>query len=196
MDGQKTVAVVRAIPNPGHKRRWCGAERWIADPKRRPQQEMITKPEGGFAPKFDERGRPVWAKHALPWPDSEIKVYVVDDPAPFDPEANGGVPVEISPSTLAMLRKDPRINVQVLNAEGEDPRDGLAAKGALAEAQEKLREAERKIAAYHEREKSHEARVRAAREEERAKLAGEIAELRGKVAQHQGEIADAQPRKK
>src|SRR5690242_17901077 len=109
------VAVVRAIPMPGHKRRWCGLERWVPDPKARSQQEMEELPQGGFKAKFDTAGKPIWAKHALPWPDTDIKVLVVDNPAPFDPLANGGAPVEISPATFAMLEKDPRISVRMLN---------------------------------------------------------------------------------
>lgn len=183
MNIEKQVAVVRAIPMPGHKRRWCGLERWIPNPEKRPQQEMEELPTGGFKPKFDEKGKPIYAKHALPWPDTEIKVFVVDNPAPFDPDANGGAPVEVSPVTLAMLRQDARISVQVLDGEGGDPAEAIEAKAKAAKLEERLDEAQRHIAALQEQ-------VTAAHESAAAKVAGEIAKLRQELAETKSKLAE------
>lgn len=178
-----SIAVVRAIPMPGHKRRWCGLERWVEDKDKRPQQEMEELPQGGFKPKFDDKGKPIYAKHALPWPETEIKVYVVDAPAPFDPNANGGAPVEISPATLADLRQDPRIAVQMLDGEGGDPAEALEAKGHAAKLEEKLADAQRMIASLQEQ-------VSAAHEAAAAKVSVEIAKLRQELAETKGRLAE------
>lgn len=113
---KKTVASVRAIPQPGHKRRWCGLEKWVEDRTKRPNPDQ---------------------KHGLPWPDTEIKVYVVDDPAPFNPDMNGGVPLEISPSTLDALLHDDRIAVRILSG-NETIADVNEAKAAKAEVESQL----------------------------------------------------------
>lgn len=180
---QPTVAVVRAIPHPPHKRRWCGLERWVADPAKRPQQEMEELPQGGFKPKFDERGKPIYAKHALPWPEDEVKVEIVDDPAPFDPLANGGYPVQISPRTLEALKGDPRIAVQVLNGEGGDPSEVVMAKATAAKIEEQLLDAQRLISSLQEQ-------IGAAREEAAAKVAGDIAKLRQDLAEAHRKLAE------
>lgn len=182
MNAEKQVAVVRAIPMPGHKRRWCGLERWVPDPEKRPQQDMEELPTGGFKPKFDEKGKPIYAKHALPWPDTEIKVFVVDNPAPFDPNANGGVPVEISPSTLSELRRDVRISVQVMDGEGGDPAETLEIKAKAAKLEDKLTEAQRQISSLQEQ-------VSAAHEAAAAKVAGDIAKLRQELAETKSKLA-------
>lgn len=179
---EKRCATVRAIPMPGHKRRWCGLERWVEDKEKRPQQEMEELPGGGFKPKYDAAGKPIFAKHALPWPDTEIKVFVVDNPAPYDPNANGGAPVEISPSTLAMLRRDARISVQMLDGEGGDPAETLVIKARAVDLEDKLGRAERQIASLQEQ-------VSAAHEAAAAKVAGEIAKLRQELAEAKGKIA-------
>lgn len=177
------IAVVRAIPMPGHKRRWCGLERWVDDKERRPQQEMEELPQGGFKPKFNDQGKPIYAKHALPWPDTEIKVFVADAPAPFDPNANGGAPVEISPSTLSELRRDPRISVQMMDDEGSDPAETLEVKAQAAKLEERLTEALRMISSLQEQ-------VSAAHEAAAAKVAGEIAKLRQELAETKGKLAE------
>lgn len=177
------IALVRAIPFPPHKRRWCGLERWVPDPKRRPQQEMEELPQGGLKPKFDSAGKPIYAKHALPWPEEEIKVEVVDEPALFDPEANGGYPVQISPRTLQMLREDSRIAVRVLGEDGGDAEEVIAAKAQAADLDEKLQEANRLIASLQEQ-------VGSAREAAAASVAGEIAKLREQLAEAQRKLAE------
>jgi hypothetical protein len=175
-NASERVAVVRAIPVQGHKRRWCGLEQWTPDPKRRPQQEMDQHPDGTITPRF-ANGKPVWAKHALPWPDTEIKVRIVDDPAPFDPEANGGAPVEISPSTLAMLEQDPRIAVKVIGGEGGDPAEVVRAKAAASEAEKTVEQLKRELAEERERMKRYQAETSKQAQEAGAKLAAAQAEL-------------------
>lgn len=113
---KKTVAAVRAIPQPGHKRRWCGLEKWVEDRANRPHPEQ---------------------KHGLPWPDTEVKVYVVDEPEPFNPDANGGVPVEISPLTLEALLRDERMAVRIISG-NETIADVNEAKAAKAEVESQL----------------------------------------------------------
>lgn len=177
------VAVVRAIPHPPHKRRWCGLERWVPDPEKRPQQEMEELPTGGFKPKFDDDGRPIYAKHALPWPETEVKVGVVDEPELFDPNANGGVPVEISPATFAMLQKDHRISAYLLDGSGGDPAEVVRAKAEAAQLDEKLASANRHIASLQEQ-------VGAAQDQAAAKVAGEIAKLRQQLAEANRKLAE------
>lgn len=186
---QPIVAVVRGIPHPPYKNRWCGLERWVPDPEKRPQQEMEELPQGGFKPKFDEQGQPIWAKHALPWPDDETKVYVVDDPPLFDPKANGGRPTHISPSTLAMLKKDRRISVQVLNGDGGDPAEAVTTKAALAKSDERIAQLERLVASQQEQ-------IGAASEAAAAKVAGELAKLRQENAELRGKLAEANVKKR
>jgi hypothetical protein len=179
------VAVVRAIPAQGHKRRWCGLERWVPDPKRRPQQELEQHGDGTITPKFDEAGNPVWAKHALPWPDTDIKVLIVDEPAPFDPEKNGGVPVEISPATLVMLEQDPRIAVKVIGGEGGDPAEVVRAKAQAAEAEKTVEQLKRELAEERERMKRYQLETSKQAQETGAKLTAaesELAALRSQVS--------------
>ena len=183
---KQIVAVVRAIPHMPHKRRWCGLERWVPDPANRSQQEMDELPTGGFRPKFDAAGKPIYAKHALPWPDTEIKVLVVDEPAPYDPNANGGAPVEISPATLRALEQDERIAVRVLG-EGVDATDVAHAKARIIEAENEAAAVAREKANLAERLAS-ETRNRTAAEnlakaasEKSAALELELAELRAKL---------------
>jgi hypothetical protein len=157
MQTHTRIAVVRAIPNPGHKRRWCGLEKWVADKKVRPNPDE---------------------KHGLPWPDTEIKVAIVDEPKPFDPSANGGVPVEISPATLTMLEKDERIAVRVLGgAEGGDPAEAVHLKAELAALTAALEKAQRELADHVERSKASHAVSQRQIEETAAKLAAVEHEL-------------------
>ncbi len=183
---KRIVAVVRAIPHMPHKRRWCGLERWVPDPANRSQQEMEELPTGGFKPKFDEQGKPIYAKHALPWPDTEVKVYVVDKPAPYDPNANGGAPVEISPASLRMLEQDERIAVRLLG-EGVDASDVAHAKARIAEVENEVTALARAKSELAER-LATETRSRAAAEnlaqaatEKTKALELELAELRTKL---------------
>jgi hypothetical protein len=147
---------------------------------------MVELPEGGLRPVFDEHGKPIWAKHGLPWPDHEIKVFVVDQPALFDPEKNGGVPQEISPTTLVMLEADPRIAVKVIGDGGNDVADELVhAKALIAELEEKLKSAQRDLADTAERESAK--RVASANlAEEQGKqiaaLANELAQARAQLS--------------
>lgn len=177
------IAVVRAIPHPPHKRRWCGLEHWVADPVHRPQQEMEELPTGGFKPLFNPDGTPRYAKHALPWPEFEVKVGIVDDPKPFDPQANGGVPVEISPRTLEALKRDHRIAVTVLGGPGGDASEAVRDKARAAELDEQLATANRHIASLQEQ-------VSAAHEAAAAKVAGEIAKLRQELAETKARLAE------
>jgi hypothetical protein len=150
------IAVVRAIPQPGHKRRWCGLELWVEDRAKRPHPEE---------------------KHGLPWPDTEVKVRVVDKPAPFDPNANGGAPIEISPATLVMLEKDDRIAVRVLDGDGGDPAETIRAKAANAKLEEEIAELRRQLAEESERAKALQTSSQQQAEELGAKLAASEAEL-------------------
>lgn len=176
------IAVIRAIPMQGHKRRWAGLERWIPDAKNRPQQEMEELPQGGFKPVFKD-GKPVYAKHALPWPDFEVKVGIVDEPCLFDPEANGGVPLEISPSSVELIRQDQRIAIQVVNGEGGDATADVEAKARMADLEKEVQDLRRRAASEHER---IDARVKAESAKQAKQMAdkdAEIAELRAKLAE-------------
>lgn len=177
------IAVVRAIPAQGHKRRWCGLERWVADPAKRPQQEMVQHNDGTITPKFDDAGNPAWAKHSLPWPDTEIKVRIVDEPAPFDPEKNGGVPLEISPSTLTALEGDPRIAVRVIGGEGGDPAEVVRAKAKAAEAEKTVEQLQRELAEERERMKRFQLEASKQAQELGAQKAAAEAELTALRAQ-------------
>jgi hypothetical protein len=186
---QERVAVVRAIPMPGHKRRWCGLERWVPDPERRPQQELEAQPGGvSFMPKFDEQGKPIYVKHSLPWPDTEVKVLVVDKPQPFDPEANGGVPQEISPATFAMLKADPRISVHMLGGTEGDSEQAALAKAEAAKLEQELAGARRAISETVERLSA--ATDRIAEQDAQAQRQGE------KIAQLEKELEAARLRSK
>jgi hypothetical protein len=156
------IAVVRAIPQPGHKHRWCGLERWIEDKKARPHPEQ---------------------KHGLPWPASELKVRVVDEPAPYDPNANGGAPVEISPSTFDMLKRDERIAVRMLEGEGGDPDEVVMLKAQVVELDKKLTEAQRALAGEQERFRTLHLTSQRQVEEQGAKLAAIEHELAAARAQ-------------
>jgi hypothetical protein len=178
-----TIVLVRAVPYPPHKRRWCGLERWVVDKEKRPQQEMEELPAGGFKPKFDEKGRPIYAKHALPWPAEEIKVEIVDNPAPFDPNANGGYPTQISAATFVMLQQDERIMARLAGSGSGDSDESLKAKAQTVVAEEKLQSAQREIASLQEQ-------VGAAHEAAAAKVAGEMAKLRQELAELRGKLAE------
>lgn len=180
---QQRIAVVRATPYPPHKRRWCGLEQWVSDPERRSQQDMDELPAGGFRPKFDGKGKPLYAKHALPWPDTEIRVVIVDHPKPFDPNANGGAPVEISPATLSMLESDPKIAVRVLSGPGGDPAEVIHAKAQASKLEVDLQDARREMAAISESEKTY----RASSEE----LVTEVTAKNAKIAALEQELAAA-----
>jgi hypothetical protein len=121
------IAVVKAFPMPGHVRRWGGEELWVEDTR----EEIPLRRHSG--------------RHALPWPATEIKVEIVDKPDPFDPNMNGGVPRQISPSSLRMLEEDPRISVHVLG-EGGDPAEQVRMAAALAAHEQKIVEARRQLA--------------------------------------------------
>lgn len=151
------LAVVRAIPMTGHKRRWCGLERWIEDRSARPNPKE---------------------KHGLPWPDFDVKVVIVDEPTPFDPNANGGVPVEISPGTLAALEKDHRIAVRVLNGDGGDPAEVIRVKAKASELEDKLTEARKESAAIAEQLKS----LKSVSEQQVADQAARLAVLEQELA--------------
>lgn len=162
MDQQEIVVEVRAMPAPGHKRRWCGLERWADSAKRPGPKEQ---------------------RHALPWPASPVKVYVKDDPKPFDPDQEGGVPTEISPRTLEALQRDPRIAVRTISGFVEVD-EVLGAKAAALEAQQKIVELQREAAAVSERlhaaklSEETAAKLAEAREKRIAELEAEVAEMR------------------
>lgn len=148
------MAKVRALPMPGHKRRWCGAERWVPNIEKRPEVEIEQGADGSTRPKLDSAGKPIYVKHALPWPDFEIKVRIVDNPQPFNPDHNGGVPVEISPTTFAMLQKDERIMAQIIGADGIDAAAVVQSKAEAAKLEEQLTDARRENAELAEQLKS------------------------------------------
>ncbi|MGH8323451.1 MAG: hypothetical protein ACRETD_06585, partial [Steroidobacteraceae bacterium] len=125
---------------------------------------------------------PIYAKHALPWPADEVKVEVVDDPEPFNPEANGGRPTQISPRTVEMLRQDHRIAVHVIGADGGDPAEAIQDKARAAKLEEKLSEAQRHIASLQEQ-------ASAANDAAAAKVVGEMAKLRQENAELRSKIA-------
>jgi len=153
---QEQIAVVRAIPMPGFKRRWCGLERWVENKAKRPNPEE---------------------KHGLPWPDHEIKVRVVDNPAPFDPDKNGGVPVEISPATFAMLERDDRISAKLLGVGEGDPAENVRVKAQVAKLEEELANARRESSELIERLKLSESASQKMLEAAGAKLASVEAQL-------------------
>lgn len=150
------IAVVRAIPQPGHKRRWCGLEHWVKDIAHRPHPEE---------------------KHGLPWPDTEVKVRVVDEPRPFDPNANGGAPVEISPATFAMLELDDRIAVRMIDGSAGDSTEVVRAKAHAASLEEQLLELRAQLAEESERNKQLHSISQAQTEELGAKLASTESDL-------------------
>lgn len=167
-------AVVRAIPMPGHSRRWCGHEPWVID---------RGEPAKGLAPtRFGER-------HGLPWTASETKVAIVANPKPFDPSM--GPPREISPATLVMLERDDRMSVRVLNGEGGgDPAEVYRAKAAIAEFEEDLAAAGREIATLSE--SLHLERNAIAAERESTKAAANEAGARYAVLEQELAAARAQ----
>jgi len=157
------IAMVRAIPEPGHKRRWCGLEKWVEDKKARPNPEE---------------------KHGLPWPDTEIKVVVTAKPAPYDPAANGGAPVEISPETFRMLERDPRIAARMLGVGGDDPADSVRLKAELAKVEQDLVEARK------EASDAAEAKLYRVTAQQQIEEAGKkIAALENELAQARAQLA-------
>jgi hypothetical protein len=157
------IAEVRAIPMPGHKRRWCGMEKWVEDRAARPNPSEL---------------------HGLPWPETPVKVRIVDEPPPFDPNANGGVPVAISPKTLTMLERDSRIAVRVLGGgEGGDPAEVVRLKATLAEAEKSHDELRRELASLSERYGILHSTAQKQAEETGAKLAAVEQELAAARAQ-------------
>lgn len=142
---QPPIAVIRAFPAPPHKHRYGGLEQWVPDEKMRPDQEMEVQPDGTFKPVFKD-GAKVYRKHALPWPATDIKCYIVDHPKPYDPNANGGYAVEISPASLAMMRKDPRLNVRIEGGEGGDAPAAIEAKARATAAEDELSAVRRQMA--------------------------------------------------
>lgn len=158
------IAVVRAIPHPPHRNRWCGLEKWVEDRKVRANPDE---------------------KHGLPWPATEIKVAIVEEPAPFDPNANGGAPVEISPATLVMLERDERIAVRVLGGEGGDPADVVRAKAEASKLERELVEARKALSDHSERSRvAQEAHSKQAAEQgaKLAALESELATLRAQLS--------------
>lgn len=132
-DNQPRTAYVRAIPMTGYSRRWCGSEKWVEDKVARPNTTE---------------------KHGLPWPDAEVRVSIVDEPKPFDPNVNGGVPIEISPTTLQMLERDPRMAVRVLSGDGGDPAEIIHVKASVTKLEGDLAEARREASGLIEQLKS------------------------------------------
>jgi hypothetical protein len=134
-------------------------------------------------PKFDDKGKPIYAKHALPWPAFDVKVAIVDQPAPFDPNANGGVPVEISPATFRMLQDDERILARLHSDESISTEEALAAKAAKADLEKQLQDAQRLVSSLQEQ-------MGSAREAAAASVAGEIAKLKEQLAEANRKLAE------
>jgi hypothetical protein len=175
------IAVIRAIPMPGHHRRWGGMERWVDD---------TDKSVKGRRP----------GKHGLPWPDTEVKVAIVDEPTPFDPNMNGGVPTEISPRSLKMLMDDPRISVQMLgDASGGDPAEIVRAKAALSEQEEALQKMRRELAEAHERAKAEHQKyeyVLAGTEKRAIDASAKLTEAEAEIESLRAQLADKKGGKK
>lgn len=162
MQTASRIASVRAIPQPGHKYRWCGLELWAKDLEKRPHPEE---------------------KHGLPWPATEVKVFVVDEPKPFDPKANGGVPIEISPATFAMLERDDRIAVRMSDGSAGDSAEIVRTKVMAANLELQLQEVQAQLAEERERTKHLQLAASEQAQELGAKLAATESELHATRAQ-------------
>ncbi len=162
-------AEIRGIPHTPYKYRWSGEERWVADPR-------------GERPANGPDGEP--ARFGLPWPARPVRVLIVDNPEPFDPERNGGVPTEISPATLKMLKADRRIAVQELNAAGQ-PSDVSAAIAHAAKLEADLIVARRELAGLseeHAKQRQLSEQRAIAAEREAATYAERIKELEAQLS--------------
>lgn len=166
-------AIIRALARAPHKQYWAGRMPW----------------KGGKRP--DGSKRPDGEVNGIPWPnEQEVQVAVVDNPQPFDPER--GVATEISHATLQEIRRDVRVQVQILGGGVADADAVIQARAAAQELETELGEAKLDLAAAHE-QRAKETRRAETAEQQAAAAQQRVQELEAKLEEA---LAAARGRKK